>query len=101
MRTVSIEGNIKMVGKDAENFIPEEIKPMEFSEWIKIGIEQGWCGPPVCYTHDGLPTSEIEDEEFEEGDPCIHIIRMYESEENRIAVEDAHSPSQWRDIYTR
>jgi hypothetical protein len=90
-----------MVGKDAENFIPEEIKPMEFSEWIKIGIEQGWCGPPVCYTHDGLPTSEIEDEEFEEGDPCIHIIRMYESEENRIAVEDAHSPSQWRDIYTR
>ena len=101
--TASIEGNIKMVGKDAENFVwvPKEEKPMEFSEWMQIGIEQGWCGPPVCYTHDGLPTSTAEDDEFEEGDPCIHIIRMYDSKEHRDAVEESHSPSQWRDIYTR
>jgi len=75
---------------------------MEFSEWIRIGIEKGWCGPPVCYTHDGLPTTFAEDEEFEDGsDPCLHIIRMYESDEHRAAVEEAHSPSRWRNHYTR
>jgi hypothetical protein len=71
---------------------------MKASEWIKIGIDNGWCGPPVCYTHDGLPMSEGEEEEsfFGGEDPCIHIIRMYESEDQREAVEDYHSPSNWR-----
>lgn len=74
---------------------------MEFSEWMKIGIEKGWCGPPVCYTHDGLPMSTSEEEEFIEGDPCIHIIRMYESKEIADAVVENHSPSIWRDNYTK
>jgi len=67
-----------------------------FTEWIKYGVEQGWCGPPVCYTHDGLPTSPEEDEEFEEHDPCLHIVRLYEDSEHKLAVEDNHSPSVWR-----
>jgi hypothetical protein len=74
---------------------------MNFDEWIKLGIEKGWCGPPVCYTHDGLPLSASEDEEFNEGDPCIHIIRMYESKEIADAVVENHSPSIWRDNYTK
>ena len=28
---------------------------VEFSEWHKIGMDNGWCGPTVCTTHDGLP----------------------------------------------
>ena len=69
---------------------------MDFNEWLKIGMENSWCGPAVCETHDGLPMSEEENEEFWESDPCIHIIRLYNDENHRLAVEDAHSPSVWR-----
>ena len=72
-----------------------------FDEWMKFGIGSGWCGPPVCYTHDGLPMSEDEEEEFLDGDPCLHILRMYESKEHKESIESIHSPSQWRDHYSR
>lgn len=72
-----------------------------FDEWITFGIKQGWCGAPVCYTHDGLPMSNSEDEMFAEGtDPCLHIVRMYEDAQHKTEVEEAHSPSQWRNHYT-
>ena len=74
---------------------------MTFDEWIAYGIEKGWCGPPVCYTHDGLPMSEQEYAEFDEGqDPCTHIVRMYEDIDMKKEIEDNHSPSQWRNSYT-
>lgn len=74
---------------------------MTFDEWITYGIEKGWCGPPVCYTHDGLPMSEQEYAEFDEGqDPCTHIVRMYEDVDMKKSIEDNHSPSQWRNSYT-
>lgn len=69
---------------------------MNFNEWLKTGMNNGWCGPTVCYTHDGLPMSEVEIDEYYEGDPCIHIIRLYEDHDHRNAVEEAHSPSVWR-----
>jgi len=72
-----------------------------FDEWITYGIEKGWCGPPVCYTHDGLPMSEQEYAEFDEGqDPCTHIVRMYEDIDMKKEIEDNHSPYQWRNSYT-
>jgi hypothetical protein len=41
-------------------------------------------------------TSE-EDAEFIEGfDPCVSVVRIYESPEQRVHVEDAHGPSVWR-----
>ena len=74
---------------------------LTFDEWISYGIKSGWCGPPVCSTHDGLPMSEPEYAEFDEGhDPCIHIVRMYEDIDTKKEVEDNHSPSQWRNSYT-
>jgi hypothetical protein len=69
---------------------------LDFEEWLRIGLRNAWGGPPVCYTHDGLPLSEAEDEEFSEGDPCIHIIRLYESGQHKKDVEDNHSASTWR-----
>lgn len=73
---------------------------LSFEQWMKIGIDFGWCGPPVCYTHDGLPTTESDDEEWDNGgDPCIHIIRLYEDDEHKKSVEENHSPSQWRNHY--
>jgi len=75
---------------------------LTFDEWISYGIEKGWCGPPVCYTHDGLPMSEQEYSEFDEGqDPCTHVVRMYEDIDMKKSIEENHSPSQWRNSYTK
>lgn len=79
-----------------------EATKLSFDEWMAIGIESGWCGPPVCYTHDFIPMSEDEFQEFytDGNDICLHIVRMYESHEHKVEIEKAHSPSQWRNHYT-
>ena len=69
---------------------------MTFDEWVKFGYEQGWVSPPVCQTHDGIPFSAEESEQFETDDPCIHIMRLYEDAEQKAAVEAEHGPSVWR-----
>jgi hypothetical protein len=70
---------------------------MKFDEWLELGIKNSWCGPAVCETHDGLPiTFEEEDQFFEGNDPCIHILRLYEDKEIASQVEDNHAPSNWR-----
>lgn len=72
-----------------------------FDEWMTYGIEKGWCGPPVCYTHDGLPMSENEMQGFDDGqDPCMHVVRMYEDIVMKNEIEENHSPSLWRNSYT-
>ena len=53
---------------------PQEIS---FDEWIKIGIEQGWCGPTVCYTHDGLPLSVKEEESLVKNSGCLLLLSLY------------------------
>jgi len=67
-----------------------------FEEWLQEGLANKFCGPAVCYTHDGLPLTDQEYAEFEEADPCVHIIRLYEDEQTKAAVEENHSPSIWR-----
>ena len=68
-----------------------------FDEWLRFGYNKGWCGPDVCETHDGVPMSETEFAAFEAGeDPCVPIIRLYDSVETKLAVEAADSASQWR-----
>ena len=70
---------------------------MDFDEWKQLGYDNKWIGPAVCSTHDGIPMSNEEDQEFIEGnDPCVHVLRLYESEEVKLQVEAAHSPSIWR-----
>jgi hypothetical protein len=55
----------------------------------------------VCETHDGTPMSLKEEEDlYDNGDDvCIHIIRLYAEPEQRLMVEDNHTPSQWRNDY--
>ena len=70
---------------------------MDFEEWAQIGWENGWVSAPVCLIHDGMPTTADEDEDMDEGhDPCIHIMRLYEDNEQRLGVESYFSPAQWR-----
>lgn len=69
----------------------------DFLTWHRHGMDRRWCGPAVCVTHDGVPTSEAEEDEWEQGDdPCTHMIRLYDSPETADAVEKNHAPSVWR-----
>jgi hypothetical protein len=68
-----------------------------FDEWLQEGLDLKFCGPAVCNTHDGLPLTAEEEQEFDDGgDACIHILRLYEDQETKLAVEENHSPSVWR-----
>ena len=70
---------------------------MNFEDWLKKGYEMGWIGPPVCQTHDGIPLTTEEDKEFDDGgDPCVHVLRLYEDQSIKDSVEENHSPSIWR-----
>jgi hypothetical protein len=75
-----------------------KMSDMDFDEWLKIGLDAGFCGPVVCETHDGFPMSD-EDWAIADVDgepPCMHMIRLYSDEEHKKAIESAHSASVWR-----
>ena len=68
-----------------------------FEEWLQYGFRHGFCSPPCCTTHDGTPSTEAEDQSWEEGeDPCIHVLRLYESELHKKQVEKNSPPAVWR-----
>lgn len=70
---------------------------VDYETWLRQGIDNGFVGPPVCATHDGIPSTEDEDNQYMDGgDPCQFVIRLYDSQETRSAVEANHSPSVWR-----
>ncbi|MBF4194614.1 hypothetical protein MHAEM_21351 [Mycolicibacterium phlei] len=60
-----------------------------------MGYEAGFIGPPVCATHDGLPMSE---DEYEDDESCVHILRLYDDADVKAAVEADHPPSVWRAV---
>ncbi len=66
---------------------------MDFEEWLETGHRNGWCGAPVCVPHDGIPTTEEEDEDI---DMCLHVVRLYVDDDERRNVEANHAPSLWR-----
>lgn len=68
---------------------------MTLDDWLHYGIANGWCGPPVCANHDGIPTTASEDDDE---DVCLHVLRLYANDEQRRAVEENHSPSVWRKV---
>jgi hypothetical protein len=64
-----------------------ENKVMDFDAWILYGQQNNWCSTIVCDTHTGAPLSEAESEEFSDGfDPCVLIVRLYESPKEREEV---------------
>lgn len=70
---------------------------MTFDDWVRFGIAKKWAGPPVCVTHDGTPTTEDEDAQWEQGDdPCIHVLRLYDSPDTADAVKANFTPYNWR-----
>jgi hypothetical protein len=67
-----------------------------FDTWLRIGYENGWCSPPMCYTHDGLALTATEEEELMETDPCIHVVRLYESADQKKGAEANNAAAVWR-----
>ena len=48
-----------------------------FEDWLTMGVGFGYCSEPVCDTHDGLPMTPEEQDQFEDGyDPCIPAVRL-------------------------
>lgn len=48
--------------------------------WLQYGIEHGYCSEAVCHTHDCVPYTEEEEEDWNEGfDPCVPAVRLYEN----------------------
>lgn len=53
------------------------VEQMPFDEWLEYGITNKWCTRVVCSTHDGIPMTDAEETEFDEGsDPCVYATRM-------------------------
>jgi hypothetical protein len=73
---------------------------MTYDQWLEIGLRAGWVSPPVCASHDGLPTSITEDAEYIDGsDPCMFVMRAYESPEHKEAVEANCFAAVWRNPF--
>lgn len=50
----------------------------EYTDWMNHGVTQGWISLPVCSTHDGLPMTPEEIDEWEDGyDTCIPALRIW------------------------
>lgn len=50
----------------------------EFISWLKTGFDRGWCSENVCATHDGLPWTDEEIQEWDEGnDFCVPAVRLW------------------------
>lgn len=65
--------------------------------WLEEGWRRGWCSPPMCYSCDGVPTSETEDDDVERyGETCIHVVRLFESQLQRKQVLRQGGPVVWR-----
>jgi hypothetical protein len=72
-------------------------RPIEFNDWLQLGMDRKWALPVVCGTHDGLPTSPIESEEIDKGhDPCIPVVRVCHDDEWQNIYNNTIS-MQWRD----
>ena len=79
---------------DMNEWIPE----MSISEWLEYGKRRSWISAVVCYLHDGPPLTTDEETQLETGDePCINIIRVYDSAEQKAEAEQDYAPNHWRE----
>ena len=53
------------------------MEKLTFEEWYQYGVENGFCSPQFCNTHDGYPMHESEVDAWDQGgDPCAHMVRL-------------------------
>jgi len=107
MAALEAEGMLEVVGIDDDGEEMYQItekglgyymsNQMDFDTWARVGYEAGWCSPPVCYSHDGVPMTATEIEELDTGEePCLHVIRLYESMDQKKGCEAQNPAAVWR-----
>lgn len=70
---------------------------MTFDEWLRFGYDSGFCSPPCCHSHDGVPMTAAEEETYDyDGEVCVHVVRLFEDLATKKAAEANHPPSIWR-----
>jgi hypothetical protein len=75
-----------------KNYNPWSVEK-SFDDWLLLGIQNGWVSKPVCSVHDGIPSTREEDLDWEDGgDPCVYAVRLFSSEEERLAVIENMGP---------
>jgi len=67
-----------MSAQEVESGAGTEQEYLDFLSWLQTGTSRGWISEPVCVTHHGLPNTEEEEAEWEEGfDPCVPGVRIW------------------------
>ena len=52
--------------------------PLTFAEWLSMGLKLGWVSEPACVIHNGLPCTEEESEDIDDGyDICQYGLRLW------------------------
>jgi hypothetical protein len=53
-----------------------------FEDWLAIGMANHWISPITCSMHDGIPTTDEEEDLLEKGeDPCCPVVRLWNDDE--------------------
>jgi len=72
----------------------EETKE-DFKTWLQVGMDNGWCTPPTCATHDGIPpTVEGRDMWARGEDPCEHVLRLWPEGQTATKPSETASSDQ-------
>lgn len=62
--------------------------------WLAYGIQHRYITPVFCATHDSLPLTALEWDQFDDGDdPCLAVVRIID-DERRVALE-VGNPEMW------
>jgi hypothetical protein len=64
---------------DAEAQKPDgSLADFSLADWVQYGLGKGWCSEAACATHDGVPCTEEEATEWNDGDPpCEFVLRLW------------------------
>jgi hypothetical protein len=48
------------------------------ADWVQYGLDKGWCSEAACATHDGVPCTDEEVEEWHNDEPpCEFVLRLW------------------------
>lgn len=58
--------------------------------WVRYGVDLGFTASAVCTSHEGVPTSEKEDDRLDVNGEydCYHVVRLFEDDETRVLAEE-------------
>jgi hypothetical protein len=73
------------------------VTDLDYDDWEAEGKRRFYSGPSVCLVHDAIPTSEAEEEEWEQGEDTpehegmsltpILFVRLFATPEEKAAID--------------